>query len=336
VKPLSDAAVARLRDLIEQPLTSGGRYEILDRLGEGGMGAVYLAIDRELNREVAVKVLRNAAPTPEEHERLMREARVLASLEHPGIVPVHDLGALDDGRVFYVMKRVRGDRLDDFARAPRPRSELLRVFLQICDAVAFAHSAHVIHRDLKPQNVMLGPCGEVLVLDWGVAKARHLNALISASPPFRTSSPVSPDGSTGSGSVIGTPGYMAPEQLAGEADERADVYGLGGILIFLLTGMHPAAANNSSSGAEDCLRGLPPALRAVCEHARAADPSQRYGDVAALRADIAAYLEAMPVAAHRESLVDRASRLASRHRTALLLVGAYLLVRIALLIFART
>jgi serine/threonine protein kinase len=332
VTDLSEGAIWRLRELIQHPLSTGGRYEILERLGEGGMGVVYLALDRELNREVALKVLRDPVPSQEEHDRLLREARVLALLEHPGIVPVHDVGVLDDGRIFYVMKCVRGERLDDFARVPRPRAELLRVFLQICDAVAFAHSARVIHRDLKPQNVMLGAFGEVLVLDWGVAKAAHATSLVPGTAQTDGSRPV--PASTGSGAVIGTPGYMAPEQLGGVADERADVYGLGGILIFLLTREHPTSRAACSSP-ENNLRGLPAALRAICERARAADRCDRYADVAGLRADVAAYLEALPVTAHRETLLEQAARLAVRHRTALLLVGAYILVRVALLIFAK-
>ena len=328
---LSSAAIARLRDLVEQPMASGGRYEIGEKIGEGGMGAVYLAHDRELDRDVAIKVLRTPVPTGDERERLLREARVLASLEHPGIVPVHDSGMLEDGRVFYVMKHIRGERLDDFARTARSRAELLRVFLQVCDAVAFAHAAGVIHRDLKPQNVMLGAFGEVLVLDWGVAKSRRSHTLIGTIPS--PSAGRDNDESTVSGVAMGTPGYMAPEQLTGAADERADVYGLGGILGFLLTREHPHLPDSTFD--LDPELGVPPPLRAVCERARAAEPAARYQSVAELRADIVAYLGASPVAAHRETLIERAGRLAVRHRAALLLVGAYLLMRIALLFFAR-
>ena len=284
------------------------------------MGSVYLARDRELERDVALKVLRDPAPSADERERILREARILASLEHPGIVPIHDVGTLPDGRLFYVMKRVRGERFDDFVRGPRARSELLRAFLQVCDAVAFAHAAGVIHRDLKPQNVMLGAFGEVLVLDWGVAKTSR-----------RASAQVSEGAAT---TAAGTPGYMAPEQINGEADERADVFGLGGVLFFLLTREHPSAtrgtADESAIGAT-----VPPALRAICEKARATDPAARYQSVASMAADIANYLDALPVAAHTEGIVERARRIALRHRTAILLVLAYLVMRVLLLIFAR-
>jgi len=215
---------------MEQP-AEHARYDIGELIGEGGMGSVYLVHDRELDRDVAIKVLRDAAATLDERDRILREARILASLEHPGIVPIHDVGTLPDGRLFYVMKRVRGQRFDDFVREPRSRTELLRAFLQVCAAVAFAHAAGVIHRDLKPQNVMLGAFGEVLVLDWGVARS-------SRSPAARGTEAVV-------ATAAGTPGYMAPEQMSGYADERADVYGLGGLLFFLLTREHPGFALES-------------------------------------------------------------------------------------------
>jgi serine/threonine protein kinase len=323
-KQLSDAAIAHLRELVESPEPDATRYEIREQIGEGGMGAVYIARDRELDRDVALKVLRAPAPSREERELIVREARILASLEHPGIVPVHDVGTLPDGRLFYVMKRVRGERFDDFARTARSRAELLRAFLQVCDAVAFAHAAGVIHRDLKPQNVMLGAFGEVLVLDWGVAKTRRLSAGDVASP----------DEDNASGMAAGTPGYMAPEQLHGAADERADVYGLGSILFFILCRAHPTPAMSAAEPGHEW-RDVPKPLRAICDRARATDRAQRYESVAALAADVANYLDALPVTAHRESLLERARRVTVRHRTAILLVLAYLVVRVALLIFAR-
>jgi serine/threonine protein kinase len=320
MSPLSDTAVDRLRAIMERSAPGEqDRYEIGTLIGEGGMGSVYLAHDRELDRDVALKVLRDPAPTMEERERLLREARILASLEHPGIVPIHDVGTLSDGRLFYVMKRVRGERFDDFVRAPHSRTELLRAFLQLCDAVAFAHAAGVIHRDLKPQNVMLGAFGEALVLDWGVAKAS------------RARSPVIESAAS---TAAGTPGYMAPEQMNGVSDERADVYGLGGLLFFLLTGQHPSAGTTTDrQWPSGC--NVPSPLRAICERARAEVQTARYQSVASMAADVVNYLDALPVAAHTEGIVDRARRIALRHRTAILLVLAYLAMRVALLVFAR-
>src|SRR4051812_40743406 len=328
---LSDGAVARLRALVEQaPATE--RYEVGVLIGEGGMGRVYVAYDRELEREVAVKVLRPDTSSEDERERITREARILASLEHPGIVPVHDVGALPDGRLFYVMKHVRGERFDEFARAGRSRSELLRAFLQVCDAVAFAHAAGVIHRDLKPQNIMLGAFGEVLVLDWGVARSFGSTTPSSVAP---TSAVPSPFGSAGaSGAIVGTPGYMAPEQLEGSSDDRADVFGLGGILFFLLTRDHPLPTRDTFEQWPTAT-AIPAPLRAICERARAADPNARYRSVAAMAADVINYLDALPVAAHSEGIFERARRIMARHRTAILLVLAYLVARVAFLIFVR-
>ena len=316
---LSDTALERLRGLMEQP-ADPARYDIGELIGEGGMGSVYVARDRELDRDVALKVLRDSAPTVDERERLIREARILASLEHPGIVPIHDVGTLPDGRLFYVMKRIRGERFDNFVRGPHSRTELLRAFLQVCDALAFAHAAGVIHRDLKPQNVMLGSFGEVLVLDWGVAKASRRSSARAIEAE--------------AGTAAGTPGYMAPEQMHGDADERADVYGLGGLLFFLLTGKHPTPVPET---AEQWAREatIPAALRAICERARTPDPAARYQTVASMAADVANYLDALPVAAHVEGIVERARRIALRHRTAIVLVLAYLVMRVLLLVFTR-
>ena len=310
---LSDSAVIHLRAIVASPADLATRYEIIETLGEGGMGTVYLAHDRELDRDVALKVLRTPAPSAEDRERILREARILASLEHPGIVPVHDVGALPDGRLFYVMKCVRGKRFDEFARGQRARAELLRAFLQVCDAVAFAHAAGVIHRDLKPQNIMLGAFGEVLVVDWGIATS-HQPADV---------------GSSVTSTAAGTPGYMAPEQLDGEADARTDVFGLGGVLFFALTQSHPG------SDEPPFWRHVPAALRAICDRARAIDPAARYQSVPALAADVANYLDALPISAHREGLIEQLQRVGTRHRTAILLVLAYLVVRIALQVFAR-
>ncbi len=178
------------------------------------MGVVYAARDRTLEREVAVKVLDDTRHAHAGVDRLLAEARILGRLEHPGIVPVHDAGFLPDGRVFYVMKLVRGERLDA-ALHTRSLNERLELFLRICDAVSFAHAHGVVHRDLKPQNIMLGPFGEVLVMDWGVAiRVDELTERIA---------------------IAGTPGYMPPEQERdASVDVRADIYALGIILEAML------------------------------------------------------------------------------------------------------
>jgi serine/threonine protein kinase len=203
---VSDDAIDRLRRLDDRPDFSRTRYQLGDDIGRGGMGVVYRAHDRELERDVAIKVL--AWPTDADSERLRREARTLAALEHAGIVPVHDAGRLPDGRVFFVMSLVRGERLDVHA-ATLARGDRLRLFDRICDTVAFAHAHGVIHRDLKPANILVGEFGQVQIVDWGLA---------------------------GGSEPGGTEGYMAPEQRTRSFDARVDVYALGAILAALTSG----------------------------------------------------------------------------------------------------
>ena len=173
MKWLPDAALGRLRTAADLPDLSATHYVLLDKLGEGGMGAVYRVEDKLLGRMVALKVIRVADSSGTLAERLLREAKIIAQLEHPGIVPVHDVGTLPDGRVFYTMKLVQGRRLDQWTVEPGGLPEILRSFQKICEAVSFAHAHNVLHRDLKPQNIMVGRFGEVLVMDWGLAKVLH-------------------------------------------------------------------------------------------------------------------------------------------------------------------
>lgn len=170
MKHLTAETLAHLRTVIELPDFTGTRYRNVVHLADGGMGRVYRAEDEELQRPVAIKVLNAWQADPGAARRMLREARVIAGLEHPGIVPVHDVGSLPDWRVYYVMKLVQGRRLDEFCREEPERGVRLRVFERICETVAFAHARGIVHRDLKPQNVMVGAFGEVLVLDWGIAK----------------------------------------------------------------------------------------------------------------------------------------------------------------------
>jgi serine/threonine protein kinase len=233
-------------------------YEVRAPIGTGAMGAVLQVRDRNIDRTVAMKVvLDQHHATPQKLQRFLQEARILGQLEHPNIVPIHELGVDDQGRLYYTMKLLRGRPLREILERIRdgnaelaaqyPLSTLLTVFLKLCDAVAYAHSRGVIHRDLKPENVMVGDYGEVVLMDWGLAKRiREAETITPADGDLTNNSP-SPV-LTRDGMVLGTPHFMSPEQAAGriqDIDERTDVFALGGILYNLLT-LHPPFPGNSA------------------------------------------------------------------------------------------
>ena len=320
MKPLSDAALAHLQRLADTPNLSGTRYTVVEEVGRGGMGAVYRARDTVLGRDVALKVIRTPDLPQPLAARLAQEARILARLEHPGIVPVHDLGALPDGRTYYVMKLVRGRRLDAWLAAGRSLRERLDLLLRVAEAVAFAHAHGVIHRDLKPANIMVGEFGEVLVLDWGVAKLMEKGEKAEKGEKGEKGE----EGNGGSsvvhtdhGTVLGTRGYMAPEQESGQVelvDERADVFALGALL-------------GTLAGEE-----APRRLRAIAARATARTREQRYASAPAFAKEIARFLDGEPVDAYRETVLERAGRLSVKYRTPLLLVLAYLVMRMVFII----
>jgi hypothetical protein len=297
MEPLPDSVLDHLREALSAPDLTGSIYVLGRELGSGGMGTVYQAQDTRLGRSVALKVLSPLHANAEAVERMWREARILSRLEHPGIVPIHDVGTLSDGRVYYAMKLIEGQRLDEYLAGDPPLPEFCRIFLRICEPVEFAHSHGIVHRDLKPRNIMLGPFGEVLVLDWGVAAIRE-----EPEPEGR---------------VMGTEGYMAPEQRAGAvADVRADIYSLGKLL-------------------EARPGPMPAALRSIGGRASEPDPERRYQTVAALAAEVTRFLDRAAVEAHRESWPERLARLLARHRTLVVLILAYLGMRVLLILFVR-
>ncbi len=350
MKFLSDKALERLREGAETPDLAGTSYRVLERIARGGMGIVYAAEDEKLQRRVALKVLDLPGTDGDLANRLIREAHVLARLEHPGVVPVHDVGTLADGRVFYTMKFVEGQRLDKFLETVASIPDRLRIFIRICDAVAFAHSRGVLHRDLKPANIMVGPFGEVLVMDWGLAKILRdaVSQGLHQTDPEATilekaPSPHVPSGATeisvvtGHGTVMGTPGYMSPEQARGDVerlDARTDIYSLGALLRFLLTGQPERSSFSERRTAFERPR-LDKSLEAICAKAMAADPAGRYPSVQELALDVSRYLDGLAVGAHQESLLEKTGRFYRRYRFFILLIAAYLLMRVLILIFFR-
>ncbi len=263
---LPDSVIHHLREAVALPDFSATRYELIGETAHGGMGTVYAGHDKQLGRRVALKVLNILDTEGQAAVRMAEEARILARLEHPGIVPIHDLGTLP------------------------------------------------IHRDIKPENIMVGQFGEVLVLDWGVAKVTDLARAFS-------SGSAAADSQTAGGTVIGTRGYMSPEQAAGNVDQvdaRSDIYSLGLTLAALVPPL-PA----------------PKRLRAIWQKAASPERTLRYANVLELSADVERFLSGEPVDAYHESIVERLGRLVTHNQTLVLLVSAYLAMRVLLFFFTR-
>jgi eukaryotic-like serine/threonine-protein kinase len=324
--------------------SDGQRFRVLRPHAKGGLGAVFVALDSELNREVALKqMLDQHADDPVSRQRFLIEAEVTGGLEHPGIVPVYGLGTYGDGRPYYAMRFIRGDSLKEaieayhqFAANADPGARtlelrtLLRRFTDVCNAIEYAHSRGVLHRDIKPGNVIVGNHGETLVVDWGLAKA--LGKADAAAPngehvllPSSASGTVE----TLPGSALGTPAYMSPEQASGELDRlgpRSDVYSLGATLYCLLTGEAPfdgdifdvvrKVQKGDFPRPRQIDPSIDPALEAVCLKAMATSPDARYPSCRALARDVDRWTADEPVTAFAEPFMRRTRRWAKRHQTA--------------------
>lgn len=327
------------------------RFTVLRLHQQGGLGRLMIAQDGELNREIALKeILPAYADNQENRRRFVREAEITGNLEHPGIVPVYSLGEFADGRPYYAMRLIRGVDLrmaiDDFFAKPASRSEkelefrqLLARFVTVCQAVDYAHNRGVIHRDLKPGNIMLGDYGETLVVDWGLAKT--LDGLATADD-FDLA-PVSPSNrahtdQTQAGRIVGTTQYMSPEQAAGRLDlltAASDVYGLGATLCHLLTGRPPFDGDQDDivfrvqqgrfKRPREVRSEIPKPLEAICLKAMARQPAERYASARGLALDVERFLADEPVTAYREPIAARSWRWVRRHRavvTSGFLIGA--------------
>ncbi|WP_165243658.1 serine/threonine-protein kinase [Paludisphaera soli] len=325
---------------------SASRFQVLSFHNAGALGKVFLALDKELHRNVALKEIQEKhVHHPVNRDQFVLEGMVTGALEHPGIVPVYSLGKRRDGRLFYAMRFIQGPSLTDKLKqlhgsdkakplaegeAPPTLPKLLRHFVQACQAMAYAHNRRILHRDLKPDHVMLGPFGETLVVDWGLAMTFDKREGEGAGDdslklPIGRDSAFSADGV-----VVGTLSYMSPEQglgLRAKMGPRSDVFALGAILYAILTGRAPYADKDDAMRLAKVRRGdfprpsavrrdVPPALEAICLKAMQFDPDDRYESAAGLARDVEHWLDDEPTLAYPEPWNVRAGRWLRRHRTA--------------------
>jgi serine/threonine-protein kinase len=337
---------------MEEKNTFTDNFIVKGPIGQGGIGRVFLATEKNLEREVAIKEL---LPPKEEKQkkrklaRFLREARISGKLEHPGIVPVYELGFKPDGTPFYVMKYVKGDTLDKIIKecefdSPessfRRRMSFLDNFIAVCDAIGYAHSKKIIHRDLKPGNIIIGEFGETVILDWGLAKKIGEKTENSAEEPAQEQEISESDAfRTIEGAKMGTPAYMPPEQIDprfGEMDERSDVYSLGVILFILLTGQKPYAGDAKTvmekitSGAPSpspLSRGsyIPHELAAICAKAMSKDKTVRFANAHEMAAELRAYRDGRLVSIYAYSKRELFARFIARNRTAIIGAAAVVL-----------
>jgi serine/threonine protein kinase/Tol biopolymer transport system component len=347
-----------------KPSSGESRFRILRPHAKGGLGVVYVAHDEELGREVALKEIQlSHAHDHDSKARFVLEAEITGGLEHPGIVPVYGMGRYGDGRPYYAMRFIRGDSfkeaVDRFHAAESLQRDatqrnlglrqLLRRFFDVCNAIEYAHSKGVLHRDLKPGNIMLGKFGETIVIDWGLAKATgkadpNSAQTLAEGPLIPTSGSASAP--TQMGSAIGTPAFMSPEQAAGRLDllgPASDVYSLGATLYYALTGQAPITSTDAVDILNRVQKGdfprprqlnptIHPALEAICLMAMARDPDDRYASAGDLKADVERWLDDSPVSAWPEPLPVKIRRWVNRHRTMTAGTAATLLAAVVFLI----
>jgi tetratricopeptide (TPR) repeat protein len=342
---------------VPQPPPEKVRYRILRPHARGGLGEVFVAEDAELGRNVALKEIQTRfAGDSSSRERFVREAEITGGLEHPGIVPVYGLGTYADGRPFYAMRFIKGDNLRQAIRrfhgeetAPQDRRydsiqfrQLLQRFIDVCNAIAYAHSRGVLHRDLKPGNIMLGKYGETLVVDWGLAKPTGRADAFGTDPDADATLVPRSGGessATVAGQALGTPAYMSPEQAAGKWDQvgpTTDIYSLGATLYELLTGRVPfqsldldAVQKGEFPRPRSVIWNVPQSLEAVCLKAMALEPAARYGSALDLAKEVERWQADEPVAAWPEPWTVRGRRWVRRHRTLVTTAAAVMVLSTA-------
>ena len=366
-----------LAKLAKAPKLDRERFALESEVGKGGMGAVFRVHDRHLNRRLAIKVLlERGSPQDVEEQalahqllgRFLEEAQVSSQLDHPGVVPVHELGLDHEGKVWFTMRLVKGRTASEVffdAHGQRDGWSLTRgleVILKVCDTMAYAHEKGVLHRDLKPSNVMVGRFGEVYVMDWGLAKVvgqadRHDVRIRPETAPsaskLDTARKRDAEHDTGSsvvtmdGAKLGTPSYMPPEQARGEVatlDVRADVYAIGAMVYELVTGRAPYVvpgvrkpayrilddvADGPPKAIEEIQKGVPGELVAIVRKAMARDREERYADTAALAADLRAFLGSQVVKAYRTGALVELKLWIKRNRPLAASLAAAVLILVA-------
>ncbi|MCX5900022.1 MAG: bifunctional serine/threonine-protein kinase/formylglycine-generating enzyme family protein [Proteobacteria bacterium] len=338
-RQMSKDDAATIQDLIARS-NADSKYIYDKELGRGGMGAVFSTVDQDVRRKVAMKVmLPSTATSPAHIKRFLEEAQITGQLEHPNIVPVHEVGINEESNIYFTMKMVRGENLDEvldkIAQGKAGHQQkyslgvLLQIFMKVCDAIGYSHAKGVLHRDLKPENLMVGDFGEVLVMDWGLAKVLGREDINTGAAGASEQSSAY---HTMEGQVMGTPAYMSPEQALGkisELDERSDIFSLGGILYKILTYQAPYRGKNAREALEKARkrqlqspdlrapeRKIPAELVAICMKAMAREKDERYGSAEELKDDIQRYLDGKSVSAKKDSLLLAAKKWVIRNKVA--------------------
>lgn len=348
------ASAPSVRDIISHAQAET-KYIVDRTIGKGGMGAVLSTVDQDIRRKVAMKVMlsKDSADTPKV-KRFLEEAQITGQLEHPNIVPVHEIGIDEDSKIYFTMKLVQGENLETILANCENNVEdysekfslgnLIQLFMKLCDGISYAHSKGVIHRDLKPENIMIGSFGEVLVMDWGIAKIIGQKDTVAENSVSQLEDSAKHT-QTMEGIVLGTPAYMPPEQAWGhisELDERSDIFSLGAILYKILTLKAPYEGQNLMAVLQKAQnrelvspdirtpqKNIPAELNAICLKALAYEQEKRYGSVLELKRDLQLYLDGKSVSAKKDNLFIRTKKWILRNKIASMGIAAAVICLVA-------